>query len=364
LAGGIAHDFNNMLSVILGYAQIGLERLTPQDPFYKELLQIEKAGQRSAELTGQLLAFSRKQVTAPVVINLNEVIAEQHKMLARLIGEDISIAFKPADGLWNIRIDPSQVDQILTNLAVNARDAIGGVGTVTIATANSTLDESTGTSILLPPGDYMMLTFSDTGVGMDKETLERIFEPFFTTKGEGKGTGLGLSTLYGIVRQNEGMIHVYSEPGMGTTFRIYFPRIRAEKYEPVEKPHETPLTGNETVLIVEDEEQIRTLARTVLEQYGYKVLSAATPEDACLLCEKNAGDIHLLLSDVVMPGMNGKELRARIEAIKPGIRTLFMSGYTSDVIAHRGVIDLGIDFIAKPFTLTSLAGKVRAVLDA
>jgi len=364
LAGGIAHDFNNMLGVILGYTQLGLSRLGPHDLLYKNLLQIEKAAQRSANLTRQLLAFSRKQVAAPMVINLNEVIKEQMKMLSRLIGEEIRIDFIPVADLWNIWIDPSQIDQILTNLAVNARDAINGVGVFAISTANVTLDKKRGREIQLPPGRYVQLKFSDTGAGMDAVTQARIFEPFFTTKEKGKGTGLGLSTVYGIVRQNEGMIQVDSAPGTGTTFSIFFPRNQSCAVEQAEKRYELPLVGGETVLIVEDEEQILDLARTILEQYGYNVLSAKAPGDACLICEKNVGNIHLLLTDVVMPTMNGKELQARIERIKPGIRTLFMSGYPADIIAHRGVIEEGIDFIPKPFTMLSLVEKVRAVLDS
>ena len=364
LAGGIAHDFNNMLSVILGFSQIGLAELKPEDRLYQCLQQIEKAGTRSAELTRQLLAFSRKQVAEPRVINLNEVIAEQRKMLHRLIGEDLRIEFAPVGRLWNIRIDPSQVDQILTNLAVNARDAIGGVGILAIATANVTLDQTAGDKLSLAPGDYVKLIFSDTGCGMDQATQERIFEPFFTTKGEGKGTGLGLSTVYGIVKQNEGAIQVQSAPGCGTSFTIHLPRNRSEAVQRAERPAELSLSGSETVLIVEDEEQILNLAKVVLERYGYQVLTAGAPEDACEICAACTGEIQLLLTDVVMPTMNGKELQTRLEIIQPGIKTLFMSGYNDEVIAHRGVLDQGIQFLAKPFTVQSLVEKVRAVLDA
>ena len=364
LAGGIAHDFNNMLSVIFGYAQMGLAGLAPGEPLYENLQQIEKACARSAQLTRQLLAFSRKQVTEPRVINLNEVIAEQREMLYRLIGEDLRIQFAPDPDLWNIRIDPSQVDQILTNLAVNARDAIGGGGVIAISTANLTLEPAAAGELQLAPGDYVQLLFSDTGPGMDRATRERIFEPFFTTKEEGKGTGLGLSTVYGIVKQNEGGIKVLSEPGRGTSFNILFPRHRDREAQRVGRGRERPLTGTETVLIVEDEEQILNLARTVLQNYGYRVLTAATPEQACQSCAACAGGVDLLLTDVVMPAMNGKELQQRIEKIRPGIRTLFMSGYADDVIAHRGVVDQGVQFLAKPFTVRALVEKVRAVLDA
>jgi PAS domain S-box-containing protein len=363
LAGGVAHDFNNMLSVILGYADIILAQLDPKSTHYGYLRQVQIAGQRSADLTRQLLAFSRKQVIAPVVMNLNLAIQEHQKMLARLIGEEISIEFSPAAGLWNIRVDPSQIDQILANLAVNARDAISGVGTVAIETSNITVTETESRSLYLKPGDHVLLVFSDSGCGMDARTRERIFEPFFTTKGEGKGTGLGLATVYGIVKQNEGAIHVESEPGKGTLFRVYFPRFLAEVVEMDEVPGEARVGGRETVLVVEDEGHILELARAILEEYGYRVLTTSSPEDACRICAEYDGHIHLLLSDVVMPAMNGKDLKERVEVIKPGIRTLFMSGYTSDIIAHRGVIDHGVNFIRKPFTLRSLVETVRAVLD-
>ena len=364
LAGGIAHDFNNMLSVILGFAQFGMTQLDPENAVFGFLQEIDKAGQRSAELTRQLLAFSRKQVTQPQVVNLNGVISDRRKMLFRLIGEDISIDFAPGDGLWDIWIDPTQTDQILTNLAVNARDAIAGVGSIAIATANVTLDESAGGALRLPPGDYVQLSLSDTGSGMDAETAERIFEPFFTTKGEGKGTGLGLSTVYGIVKQNEGAIRVHSEPGVGTTFAIHFPRNRQQAAMLQEKPGAVSLEGTETVLLVEDEQQILALVARVLGRYGYTVLATSSPQDACRICENHAGDIHLLLTDVVMPGMNGKELQARIQEMKGGIRTLFTSGYPDDIVAHRGIIEQGLNFIPKPFAVLPLLKKVRAVLDA
>jgi len=364
LAGGIAHDFNNMLSVIVGFTQIAMAGLHREDPLYKNLQQIEKAGQRSAELTRQLLAFSRKQVVDPKVINLNSVILDQRKMLCRLIGEDLDMDFAPADDLWNIRIDPSQVNQVLTNLSVNARDAIRGVGTVTISTANIALDAGSSKLLQLVPGDYVELCFADTGAGMDQETQERIFEPFFTTKGEGRGTGLGLATVYGIVKQNAGAIKVQSAPGSGTAFHLYFPRSKEASAQGPEHQQEPQLAGSETILVVEDEEQVLMLARKVLEQYGYKVLTAGGPTEALMICDGYQGRIHLLLTDVVMPMMNGKELQAQVQRIKPGIRTLFMSGYTEDVIAHRGVINEGVEFLPKPFNRLSLAQKVRAVLDA
>jgi nitrogen-specific signal transduction histidine kinase/CheY-like chemotaxis protein len=365
LAGGIAHDFNNMLNVILGYSEIALGRLDPDSPVASNLREVMKAGRRSAALTAQLLAFSRKQIAAPRVIGLNESISEQLNMLRRMIGEDIAVAFRAAEGLWNVRIDPSQVTQILANLAVNARDAIDGVGSITIETSNATVDEAYcrahGEAL---PGEYAALSFSDTGRGMDAETLSQIFEPFFTTKEPGKGTGLGLATVYGIVKQNGGFISVYSEPGVGTTFKICFPRVREEAERGFETAAGSPPSGSETVLLVEDEEQILSLAARILEDRGYRVLTAATPEAAFHLAERHEGEIRLLLTDVIMPGMNGRDLQRRIERIRPGIRTLFMSGYTEDVIAHRGILERGVSFLPKPFTVRSLAEKVRAVLDA
>ena len=365
LAGGIAHDFNNMLNVILGYAEISLERLGPDSPVAPNLREIMKAGQRSATLTSQLLAFSRKQIAAPRVLRLNESIAEQLNMLRRMIGEDIGVAFRPGTDLWNVRIDPSQVTQILANLAVNARDAIDGVGSITIETSNAMVDEAYcrahGDALA---GEYAVLSFSDTGQGMDAETLAQIFEPFFTTKEPGKGTGLGLATVYGIVKQNGGFITVYSEPSIGTTFKICFPRVPGEAAQAVETAVGPLPAGSETILLVEDEEQILSLAARILEKQGYRVLPAGTPEIACHLAERHDGEIHLLLTDVVMPGMNGRDLQRRILESRPGIRTLFMSGYTEDVIAHRGILDKGVSFLPKPFTVRSLAEKVRSVLDA
>jgi two-component system cell cycle sensor histidine kinase/response regulator CckA len=365
LAGGIAHDFNNMLNVILGYSEIAVKRLEPDSPIHPYLQEITRAGRRSADLIGQLLAFSRKQIVMPKIVRLNEAVAEQMNMLRRMIGEDVRIDFRPGEDLANIRIDPSQVTQILANLAANARDAIDGVGTITIETANATVDEAYrrrhGFAL---PGEYAMLAFSDTGAGMDGETLAQIFEPFFTTKALGKGTGLGLSTVYGIVKQNEGFINAYSEPGVGSVFRIYFPRAGEEATRPAAPEREAPPTGAETILLVEDEEQILSLAARILEHQGYRVLPAGSPEEAFALAERHEGKIHLLLTDVVMPGMNGRELQRRIALGNPGIRTLFMSGYTEDVIAHRGILDKGVAFVPKPFSVRQLADKVRAVLDA
>ncbi|MFA6147757.1 MAG: response regulator [bacterium] len=365
LAGGVAHDFNNMLNVILGYCEIAMTRLDPDTPLARDLQEIRKAAERSVDLTRQLLAFSRKQVAVPKVVRLNEAIAEQMNMLGRMIGEDIRIDFLPSGDLWNIRIDPSQVAQILANLGVNARDAIAGVGAITIETHNATLDEvyCLGHDFMTP-GEYAVIAFSDTGAGMDPATLERIFEPFFTTKEVGKGTGLGLSTVYGIVKQNGGIINAYSEPGIGTTFRIYFPRVREDAAEAAETGRKDAPMGAEIILLVEDEKQILFLAARILEGHGYRVLSAESPEEACRIAEQYDGKIDLLLTDVVMPGMNGKELQGRIAAMRPGIRVLYMSGYTANAIAHRGVLDEGVAFVQKPFTMRALLEKVRSVLDS
>ena len=364
LAGGVAHDFNNMLGVIMGYTDLALRRLNAQEPLYHDLQEVNNAARRSADLTRQLLAFSRKQIVAPKVLNLNEAVTQQQKMLARLIGEDIELKFIPRPDLWSIRLDPSQVDQVLANLAVNARDAIAGVGSITLEIANVTLDEGyTRRHPYTSPGDYVMLAVSDSGSGMEGEILERIFEPFFTTKGEGQGTGLGLSTVYGIVKQNGGSIQAYSEPGRGTTFKIYFPRVLGEAV-PVETVKETPLSGSETVLIVEDEPQILLLAKRTLEHYGYKTVGAGSPGEALMLLEKHRGPLHLLLTDVIMPNLTGPELKGRVEALRPGIKTLFMSGYTAEVIAQRGLLEEGLAFVQKPFTVEDLVGKVRRVLDA
>ncbi|MBP2675197.1 MAG: sensor hybrid histidine kinase [Deltaproteobacteria bacterium] len=364
LAGGVAHDFNNMLNVILGYAEIASNRLPPGSPIVPFLEEITKAGRRSAGLVAQLLAFSRRQIVAPKVVRVNDAIAEQMNMLRRMIGEDVRVDFLPAHDLWNIRIDPSQLTQILANLAVNARDAIEGVGTITIETSNVTVDDAYHrVHDYAAPGKYVLLSFSDTGAGMDAEVLEHIFEPFFTTKAPGKGTGLGLSTVYGIVKQNDGFIHAYSERGAGSTFRAYFPRVRENTGNVPDKAPGAPPAGTETVLLVEDEQQILDLATRILENLGYRVLPAGSPEAACLLAERHEGEIHLLLTDVIMPGMNGQDLRRRIERQRPGIRTLFMSGYTENAIVHRGILEKGVSFLPKPFTVSLLAEKVRSVLD-
>ena len=364
LAGGVAHDFNNMLGVILGYADITLRKMSPIDPLRRNLTEIRDAAQRSADLTQQLLAFSRQQVIAPRVIDLNDRLKGMERLLQRVIGEDVALEFVLAPDAWPVSMDPSQVDQVLANLAVNARDAMPDGGKLIVATANVTLDAAycrrhSGAR----PGEHVMLAVSDTGSGMDELTRERAFEPFFTTKPEGKGTGLGLATVYGVVKQNEGYIDIHSELGRGTTVNLYLPRAKDE--EMARQPAEAiaaPARGHETVLLLEDQDQLREIACEMLEQLGYTVLVAASPGDALALCEKHAGGIDLLFTDVVMPSMNGKELAGRVQAMRPGVRTLFTSGYTADTIAQRGVLDPGIWFLEKPFSMDSLARKVREVL--
>jgi CheY-like chemotaxis protein len=364
LAGGVAHDFNNILGVIMGHAEMALLNVSPEEPVHNDLKQILKAARRSADLTRQLLAFARKQTVSPRILDLNDTIEGMLKMLRRLVGEHIELRWIPGPGLWSVKIDPSQVDQMLANLVVNSRDAIAGVGAITVQTENVTLDEAYCRSHEgFKPGEYVLLSVSDNGIGMDKETLARVFEPFFTTKEVGKGTGLGLATVYGVVKQNEGFINAYSEPGQGTTFKIYLPRVQAVSSPKPEAVEERPLKGAETVLLVEDEEAILGLAQAILEQQGYTVLAARTPGEALELAERYAGVIQLLIADVVMPQMNGRELYKNVSALRPEIKVLFMSGYTANVIAHHGVLEEGVQFLEKPFTVRGLAEKVREVLD-
>jgi PAS domain S-box-containing protein len=365
LAGGVAHDYNNMLSVIIGYTELAMDKVDPSDPLHADLNEVFKAAKRSTEITRQLLAFARKQTISPKVIDVNETVEGMLKMLRRLIGEDIDLAWLPQDGLWPIKIDPAQVDQILANLCVNARDAIAGVGRITIETHTVTFDTAyCADHAGFVPGDFVLLSVSDDGCGMDKETLDSIFEPFFTTKDESLGTGLGLATVFGIVKQNNGFINVYSEPGKGTTFRIYFPRHvgKAEKIR-VETVAEIPSSQGETVLLVEDEPAIIKMCQMMLERLGYQVLTTGNPSEALRLAGNHAGEIHLLITDVVMPEMNGRELADQLCTLFPDIKTLFMSGYTANVIAHRGVLEEGVNFIQKPFSIKDLSVKVRATLD-
>ena len=364
LAGGVAHDFNNMLGVILGYSDLILRQVDERHPICPGLKQIQQAALRSAELTRQLLAFARKQTVAPKVLDLNETVAGMLKMLLRLIGEDIDLAWLPGMDLGQVKIDPSQVDQILVNLCVNARDAIGDTGKVTIETHNVVFDadycaEHPGAV----PGTFILLAISDNGCGMDRETLAHLFEPFFTTKEMGKGTGLGLSMVYGIVKQNNGFINVYSEPGQGTTFKIYIPFYAAETELKAKADAILPAqTGHETILLVEDEPMILEMTVIMLQHLGYTILPAATPGEALQLAENHGNHIDLLMTDVVMPEMNGRDLAKNLSSLFPNLKCLFMSGYTANVIAHHGVLDDGVNFLQKPFSQKDLAVKIREAL--
>ena len=366
LAGGVAHDFNNMLAAILGYAEIALGQVDPAQPLHEDLVEIRRAAERSAELTRQLLTFARKQTVAPRVLDLNDTVSGMLKMLQRLIGEDIHLEWHPAANLWAVKVDPSQIDQILANLCVNARDAIADVGKITIESRNKIFDEEYcidhgGFAV----GEYVMLAVSDDGRGMDKATRAHIFEPFFTTKGVGEGTGLGLATVYGAVRQNNGFINVYSEPGAGTTFAVYLPR-HADEVEPA-RPQSAAgpaLRGQETILLAEDEPAVLKLTTKLLEAQGYTVLVAHGPVEAMRIARQYSGEIRLLMTDVVMPEMNGRDLANNISALHPHLKRLFMSGYTANVIVHHGVLDVGVQFIQKPFSARDLAAKVREVLDS
>ena len=363
LAGGIAHDFNNMLSVILGHAEITLMRIDPNQPVYTSLKEISRAAERSADLTRQLLGFARKQPVAPEVIDLNESLAGLLSMLQRLIGENIQISWKPGSNLWSVMMDSSQIDQIMANLCVNARDAITDLGTISIATENCSIEDSNSNPSYVSPGDYVRILVSDTGPGMDEATLEHIFEPFFTTKGIGEGTGLGLATVYGIVKQNNGFINVWSEPGAGTTFTLYFPRHQGAVEQAVEKGVKLIQQGRETILLVEDEPAILEMTAMILTELGYNVLKAVTASDAIRMAREHGGEIDLLLSDVIMPEMNGRDLANNLHFSYPEMKRLFMSGYTADIISSHGVLYGGIHFIQKPFQLSVLAAKLREVLD-
>jgi PAS domain S-box-containing protein len=364
LAGGIAHDFNNMLGVILGYSEMLLDLTEAGHPMHSGLKGIQQAAVRSADLTRQLLAFARKQTVAPKVLDLNETVEGMLKMLRRLIGEDIDLAWMPGEELGPVKIDPSQIDQILANLCVNARDAIGDTGKVTIKTDNVVFDalycaEHHGTL----PGDFVLLAVSDDGCGMEHEILSHLFEPFFTTKEMGKGTGLGLSMVYGIVKQNNGFINVYSEPGLGTTFKIYLPRYNSQSEGKAKIEAVVPVgTGLETILLVEDEPMILEMTVVMLQRLGYTILPAATPGEALQLARRHANAIDLLMTDVVMPEMNGRDLAKSLQSLYPELKCLFMSGYTANVIAHHGVLDEGVNFLQKPFSQKDLAAKIRQTL--
>jgi PAS domain S-box-containing protein len=366
LAGGIAHDFNNLLMVISGYSEFLLERLGAEPHLRGPAQEIASAAERASSLTRQLLAFSRKQMLAPRIVNLNDIAGENLKMLTRMIGEDIDLVMLPARNLWAVRADAGQIEQVIMNLAVNARDAMPSGGKLTIETSNVTLSEEDARHHApLRPGDYVMFEISDTGAGMDTQTQSHIFEPFFTTKGP-KGTGLGLSTVYGIIKQSGGYIWVSSEVGRGTTFKIYLPRVPSAEtaaHVAPSAPLQRVEPGTETILLVEDEANLRYLARQYLEKQGYKVIEAADGAVAMQIAVAHEGVIHLLLTDVIMPGMNGRELAQRISEIRPNVKVLYMSGYTENVIGHNGTLDAGIRLLQKPFNLRDLKNKVREVLD-
>ncbi len=365
LAGGVAHDFNNMLGVILGHADLALTELEPSQPFYADLEEIRSAAVRSAELTRQLLAFARKQTVLPKVLDLNDTISGMIKMLQRLIGEHIQLTWQPEENLWPVKVDPSQIDQMLANLCVNARDSIVDTGNITIETRMVSVNSNDISQHAdFEPGDYVCFSVSDDGCGMDRETQAHIFEPFFTTKAVGEGTGLGLATVYGAVKQNNGYINVYSEPGNGTIFTVYLPRhLCSMEHDQLQPIQEQALNGEETILLVEDEPAILKMTTKMLEKKGYTVLAADSSEAAKSLAAAHHDQFQLMIVDVIMPNINGRELAQQILVMNPQIKVLYMSGYTADVIAKRGILEQGVDFIQKPFSINELAQKVREVLD-
>jgi signal transduction histidine kinase len=365
LAGGVAHDFNNMLGVILGHAELALEKMDPAEPLYTNLQEINNAARRSADLTQQLLAFARKQTVAPKVFDLNETVEQMLTMLRRLIGEDIKLIWSPGKKLLPVKMDPTQLDQILVNLCVNARDAVEETGEITIETDTAVFDQvycSEQPGYI--PGDYVQLMVSDNGHGMDPETLTLLFEPFFTTKEIGKGTGLGLATVYGIVKQNNGFIDVSSEPGQGTIFKIYLPRYtgKSDRLPEVDTVWHTG-RGHETILLVEDEPMVLDMTTRMLERQGYQVLAAATPAEAMRLAGQQAGEIRLLMTDVVMPEMNGRDLARNLLSRYPKLKCLFMSGYTAEIMDNNRTLNEEMHFIQKPFIMKDLTAKVREILD-
>ncbi len=365
LAGGVAHDYNNALSAIIGFTELAIDSADPEGPLRGNLNEVLHAAKHATNITRQLLAFARKQTIAPKVLDLNDNIENVLKMIRHLIGENIDLSWIPGAGLWPVNIDPTQIDQILANLCVNARDAIEDVGKVTIETGNVTLDETyCANHAGFIPGEFVLMAVSDNGSGMEKEILDNIFEPFFTTKGVDKGTGLGMATVYGIVKQNKGFINVYSEPGIGTSIKIYLPRYKGNDVEThQESVEDTPQTHGETILLVEDDLSVLKLAQQILNGLGYTVLAVSTPGDALDLVKKHTGEIHLLITDVIMPEMNGREMADRLQAVCPGLKCMFMSGYTTNAIVHRGVLDEKVQFLQKPFSKKDLIIAVRKALN-
>jgi two-component system, cell cycle sensor histidine kinase and response regulator CckA len=368
LAGGIAHDFNNLLTVIIGYGDLLLSKIGEDKPMSFEAGEIRKAALKAASLTSQLLAFSRRQILSPEVLDLNGIVTDVEKMLRRIIEEHIDLELNLDEGLWKVKADRNRIEQVIVNLAINAKDAMPKGGTLTIETRNIRIDDRTARiTPEISPGAYAVFSIKDTGHGMDRKTMARIFEPFFTTKEVGKGTGLGLATVYGIVMQSGGQIHVDSEPGHGTTFTIYLPRVREAASPPKEAAPAGRIASpsfSRTVLLVEDSDTVRELTRNILEITGYDVLEAVSPEDAIRLCESHEGEIHLLLTDVVMPGMSGRDLSDRVRPVRPGMKVLYMSGYTDEAIVDQGILNAGIHFIPKPFSPASLTQKILEVLNS
>jgi PAS domain S-box-containing protein len=363
LAGGVAHDFNNMLTVISGYNRMMLDELAPEDPLRSYVEEALTAADRAADLTNQLLTFSRRQITQPRVVNVNTVIRNSEKMLQRLIGEDIELVFLLSEEAGNIKVDPGHLEQAIVNLAVNSRDAMPLGGRLTVETTNVCLDENyTRSHVGVKPGDFVMIAVSDNGTGMDTQTRRRIFEPFFTTKEKGKGTGLGLATVYGIVKQAGGDIWVYSEVGQGTAFKLYFPRMMEQSADEPAREPAPPAASLETVLVVEDEQAVRDLTVKMIEKLGYRILKAASGAEAIEISRTHAGPIALLLTDVVMPSMSGRQLADALQPQRPDMKVLYLSGYTEDTIVNHGVLDPKVEFLPKPFSREVLARKMREVL--